>query len=721
MRRPLLARMLLSAGLLAATGWTSGVAARAQAPTPGQTQENPSARFLAALQNPDGGFAPAPGQASTLGSTSSAIRTLKFLGGSVPDIPKAIEFLKSCQDPATGAFAPKPGGKPDVATTAIALLVFADLKQPTKELADKAIAFFHENAKSFDDVRIAVAGLEAVKATSPDFPRWAEIVNEGRNADGTWGQAPTKGRITGERIVALLRMGQTPDEATTKAVVEAMRAGQNPDGGWSKDGGPVSDTGTTYRVMRGFYMLKQLPNLDAVRAYVARHATADGAFAQAPGGVSDVGGTYTAAILTYWANLLEHKPPFVETAGFTPLFDGKSLNGWEGNAALWSARDGLLVGKSPGLDHNEFLATNASYGDFVLKVSFRLVGDQGNSGVQFRSVRVPGTEMSGYQADIGEGYWGGLYDESRRNKVLVPGSKEAIAKLNADGWNHYVIRCSGKSIVMTLNGVTDVKYEEDDSSVARDGRIALQIHAGGPMEVQFKDILIQPLPSPTAEGDATAPGFHLRTVKTPGGDRKYTLWVPEGYDASKAWPAILFLHGSGERGEDGVIQAQTGIGPAIAANPGRFPALVVIPQAKKTWAAGSDDANEALAALEDVTSAFKVDPDRVVLTGLSMGGSGAWQMAASHPKKFSAVVPICGQGKLDSVDAIKGLPFWTVVGDDDRDATVLNMREMVAALRSAGAKAGQTEFRGVGHNSWDRAYNDAGLIGWMLAQSRSKP
>ena len=134
-------------------------------------------------------------------------------------------------------------------------------------------------------------------------------------------------------------------------------------------------------------------------------------------------------------------PTVVETAGFTPLVNGKGLAGWEGDMRLWSVKDGVLVGRSPGLDHNEFLSTTGSYGDYNLSLYFRMIDGKGNSGVQFRSVRIPHHEMSGYQADIGEGYWGSLYDESRRNKVLVAASNEALAALNKTDWNHYVDSC----------------------------------------------------------------------------------------------------------------------------------------------------------------------------------------------------------------------------------------------------------------------------------------
>ena len=113
---------------------------------------------------------------------------------------------------------------------------------------------------------------------------------------------------------------------------------------------------------------------------------------------------------------------------------------------------------------------------------------------------------------------------------------------------------------------------------------------------------------------------------------------------------------------------------------------------------------------------YKVDPKRVILTGLSMGGHGSWDLATAQPERFAAVVPICGPGEPETADRLKALPVWTFCGDADRDETVLNLRTMVEALRREGAPAKLTEYRGVGHNSWDRAYNNPELIDWMLAQ-----
>lgn len=192
--------------------------------------------------------------------------------------------------------------------------------------------------------------------------------------------------------------------------------------------------------------------------------------------------------------------PAADADGFVPLFNGKDLSGWEGNEKLWSAENGEIVGKSPGIKKNEFLASTADYGDFVMKFSFRVVDNpkgDANSGMQFRSQRVPNsTEMSGYQADVGQGYWGCLYDESRRRKVLVKPSEEDFKKaVKKDDWNDYEISCKGTHIELTLNGVKTAVWDETEPAdkVALTGKFGLQIHSGGPMEIHMKNPRIKVL------------------------------------------------------------------------------------------------------------------------------------------------------------------------------------------------------------------------------------
>lgn len=699
--------------LLLAAAFLVAQALPAPAQTPREREE--TARYITAFQNPDGGFAGTVGGKSSLGATSSAVRTLTYTGGSVKDVLGAIAYIESCYDKASGGFAPTPGGKPDCGTTASGLMALGALKIDPKPYTQPAVDFFAKNARAFEEKRIAVAGLEAIGATSPDYAKWTEELNAERNPDGTFGAGATKAKDTGGKAAMLLRMGVKLDRR--EAVVAALRDAQGPDGGWSQDGAK-SDLGTSYRIMRCLYMLGEKPDLDRLRSFLASHRQSDGGYGPKPGAAADPGSSYFCSIMLYWARKLDGEPAITETVGFVPLFNGQTLDGWEGNTSLWAAKDGKIVGTSPGLDHNEFLATKASYRDFILQLTFRVRGDDSaNSGVQFRSVRIPGTEMSGYQADVGQGYWGCLYDESRRNKILVKASDRASAAIHKGDWNHYVIRAMGGKITLFLNGQTSVTYDEPDASIAREGKIALQIHAGKPMTVEFKDILIQPLPIPAAD-DAPTPGFHLRTLALEGGERKYAVYLPKDYDPSKAYPAVLFLHGSGERGTDGIVQAQIGLGAAIAGHPDDFPAIAIFPQARQTWATDSDDARAALAALEAVRKAHKIDGDRIVLTGLSMGGSGSWSIAAAHSELFSAVVPICGRGRVETARSLKALPTWFLTGDEDRVETVRNGRDMIRAVKAAGGNARLTEYLSVPHNSWDRAYNDLVLLDWMLGQTR---
>jgi hypothetical protein len=182
-----------------------------------------------------------------------------------------------------------------------------------------------------------------------------------------------------------------------------------------------------------------------------------------------------------------------------PLFDGRTFTGWEGETkTTWRIQDGAIVGGSLSaqVPRNEFLTTTRSFGDFVLRVKFKLVGTEGfiNGGVQIRSQRVkePPNEMSGYQADIGDKYWGSLYDESRRNKTLVAPPAELIQQILKPGdWNDYEIRAEGPRIRLSINGRQTVDYMEADAKIPRDGLIGLQIHGGGKAEAWYKDITIE--------------------------------------------------------------------------------------------------------------------------------------------------------------------------------------------------------------------------------------
>jgi hypothetical protein len=189
-----------------------------------------------------------------------------------------------------------------------------------------------------------------------------------------------------------------------------------------------------------------------------------------------------------------------------PLFDGKTFAGWEGDTKnTWRIEDGAIVGGSleTTVPRNEFLCTTATYGDFELKVKFKLLGDrkQANAGVQFRTKRIPDHhEVIGYQADVGQGYWGALYDESRRKRILAKPDEEVVAKaVKYDDWNEYTIRCEGPRIRLWLNGTLTVDYTEGDDKIERTGIIGLQIHGGAKAQVFYKDIRIEELPAAKPE------------------------------------------------------------------------------------------------------------------------------------------------------------------------------------------------------------------------------
>ncbi len=218
--------------------------------------------------------------------------------------------------------------------------------------------------------------------------------------------------------------------------------------------------------------------------------------------------------------------------------------------------------------------------------------------------------------------------------------------------------------------------------------------------------------------DKPATGFVNKTFKNADGTSSpYVVFVPHNYDGKTLFPVILFLHGSGETKGGSKQPVEVGIGAAIKKQEKTFPFITVIPQSeKRTWKADSEDGKRALAILDEVTKAYKTDPKRVSLTGLSMGGFGTWSMAAAYPEKWAAIVPICGGGSTSSAEKIKDIPTWVFHGDKDTAVKVDASRSMVEALKKAGGSPKYTEYPGVGHNSWDNAYADKGLFPWLLEQ-----
>ena len=232
--------------------------------------------------------------------------------------------------------------------------------------------------------------------------------------------------------------------------------------------------------------------------------------------------------------------------------------------------------------------------------------------------------------------------------------------------------------------------------------------------------------------DARETGFLNRTLTLDGQVHRYVVYVPAG--AVPRPPIILALHGAGERGGDGLLQTDVGLGHAIRVHPELYPALVVFPQAAAdtSWL---DNRRLALATLAKASREFHADPARVYAAGLSMGGNGTWALAHDDPQRFAAIVVVCGfagpRGDFKGIvpdgrptpyaalaRALARLPAWIVHGDADPVVPVGDSRAMAAELKAAGDDVHYIELPGVGHNSWDAAFADPALPAWLFRQRR---
>ena len=240
-----------------------------------------------------------------------------------------------------------------------------------------------------------------------------------------------------------------------------------------------------------------------------------------------------------------------------------------------------------------------------------------------------------------------------------------------------------------------------------------------------------------AQAKKVETGFLDRTVSVAGTEYKYQVFVPEDWTKSKKWPVILFLHGAGERSDDGLIQTEVGIGTAIRRYRDRFPAIIVMPQCRKNvWWSEPTMADMAMAALAAAQKEFHGDSARTYLTGLSMGGYGTWYLAGKYPGQFAAIVPICAGILMPDVarqqsaddnapytEAAKKIgsktPVWICHGGDDPVVPVTESRRMNEAMKALGGEVHYTEYPGVGHNSWEKAYAEPELFTWMLSKTTS--
>jgi predicted peptidase len=248
-----------------------------------------------------------------------------------------------------------------------------------------------------------------------------------------------------------------------------------------------------------------------------------------------------------------------------------------------------------------------------------------------------------------------------------------------------------------------------------------------------------------AEAEVMSRGFVPLPFAVEGVKRTAALHVPPGYDASKTWPLIVYLHGGGGNG-DRVDEAWARRHPIVRAakeHPERFPALILVPRCPrgKIWAPlppdpvqsawrlrrhgrkpAPDAAAHVTAAIDAAVAAYAVDEDRITLTGHSMGGEGSTRYAALHPDRFAAVAPSAGSAVivLDDAARLAQMGVWILQGENDRISTAALARRMVAAIRAAGGEPRYTEYKGAGHATAYRAYSDPKLIEWLLKQRKRR-
>jgi predicted peptidase len=213
---------------------------------------------------------------------------------------------------------------------------------------------------------------------------------------------------------------------------------------------------------------------------------------------------------------------------------------------------------------------------------------------------------------------------------------------------------------------------------------------------------------------------HITRVITKTVEVRYLLYLPPDYneDAERQWPMILFLHGIGERGND-LDKVKSHGPPKHIAQGENYPFVIASPQCPvDSWW----DVDVLLALLDAVTESTRVDPDRIYVTGLSMGGFATWHLAAAQPERFAAIAPICGSGKVADAPRLKKLPIWAFHGENDMAVPSEKSKEMVDAVNKAGGHAKITLYPDVGHDSWTRTYENPELYEWLLShQRRSQP
>jgi len=224
---------------------------------------------------------------------------------------------------------------------------------------------------------------------------------------------------------------------------------------------------------------------------------------------------------------------------------------------------------------------------------------------------------------------------------------------------------------------------------------------------------------------APQPGQRAQSMKIQTGSGKtarvkYWLYLPPGYPGRDRWPLILFLHGAGERGDDLDRVKIHGPPKRIDTENASFPFVIVSPQCPaEGWWSDDDQIERLDALLEQVVSRYEIDPGRLYVTGLSMGGYGTWALAARYPRRFAAIAPICGGGDPTEAERLARLPAWVFHGAEDPVVPLETSQEMVDALREAGGTVTFTVYPEARHDSWTETYSNPALYEWFLLHRRS--
>ena len=256
------------------------------------------------------------------------------------------------------------------------------------------------------------------------------------------------------------------------------------------------------------------------------------------------------------------------------------------------------------------------------------------------------------------------------------------------------------------------------SQIAR-GLIAVVV--GLALAVPPHSALAQSQIAPAATGRFVDQVFRDET-----GEHKYVVFLPVGHRVEKPAPAILFLHGAGERGVENRMQLTLGLAPFVKARAKTFPFVVVFPQCESTdgrilesWQIGSSDGRRAVAILDHATKQFGIDPRRIALTGWSMGGYGAWSLAAAEPSRWSCVVPLSGGGDVEQMAALKDIPVWAFHGAKDPLIKVGESRKLTETLKAAGGTVSSTELPAGTHDINAAVYGNDAVMAWMLAPKQA--